>query len=134
MALMRWLGLQSDEHTKLRYEFHPEEAARMRQKLNDRPYAVMHPGSVLETKRWQARRYGELAGRLARRGLTMVLTAGPGEESWVSEAAREIEGAVIVLGLRIREIVELMWGWRACLGTELGRVASGAGGWSAWMR
>ena len=122
MALMRWLGLQSDEPPKLRYEFHPEEAARMRQKLNDRPYAVMHPGSVLETKRWQARRYGELAGCLARRGLTMVLTAGPGEESWVSEAAREIEGAVIVLGLRIPELAELIRGARLYIGNDSGPV------------
>src|SRR2546425_12255960 len=101
MALMRWLGLQSDEPPKLRYEFHPEEAARMRQKLNDRPYAVMHPGSVLETKRWQARRDGELAGCLARRGLTIVLKAG----AWGAARARGAPGGHggpdVVVGLRI---------------------------------
>jgi len=52
----------------------------------------------------------------------MVLTAGTGEESWVSEAAREIEGAVIVLGLRIPELAELIRGARLYIGNDSGPV------------
>src|SRR2546427_3518284 len=112
MAFMRWLGLQTEGPPKLRYELHPKEAARMQQKLRGRSYAVIHPGAVFETKRWPARPYGELARRLAARGLTIVLTAGAGEEAWVSEAAREIEGTGILLGLSIPGLAELIRGAR----------------------
>jgi len=120
MALMGWLGLESDEPPKLRYELHPKEAARMQQKLRGRPYAVIHPGAVLETKRWSAPQYGELARRLAARGFTIVLTAGAGEQAWVSETAREVEGTVILLGLSIPELAELIRGARLYIGNDSG--------------
>ena len=120
MAYMRWLGLQTEEPPKLRYEVHPKEAARMQQTLRGRSYAVIHPGAVFATKRWSAGHYGELARRLAARGLTIVLTAGAGEEAWVSEAAREIERSVILLGLSIPELAELIRGARLYVGNDSG--------------
>src|SRR5205823_7933483 len=79
-----------------------------------------HPGSVLETKRWSAHRFGELARGLAARGLTIVVTAGPGEESFASQVAREIQGTVILLGLTIPELAELIRGARLYIGNDSG--------------
>jgi ADP-heptose:LPS heptosyltransferase len=92
----------------------------MREKLRGRSYAVIHPGAVFETKRWHARQYGELARRLAARGLTIVFTAGAGEEAWVGQAAREIEGTVILLGVSIPELAELIRGARLYIGNDSG--------------
>jgi heptosyltransferase-3 len=120
MALMRWLGVRREQPPPLRYEVHLEEAGRMQEKLKGRPYVVIHPGSVLETKRWNAMRFGELARGLAARGFTIVVTAGPGEESLASSVAKETGETVIVLGLTIPELAELIRGARLYVGNDSG--------------
>ena len=108
MSIMRWLGVSGQQVPALRYEFHAEEAGRMRAKLRGRRYAVVHPGAVMETKRWPAQRFAAVAQTLSERGLTIVVTAGPGEESFASAVAAEVEGTVILLGLTIPELAELI--------------------------
>jgi ADP-heptose:LPS heptosyltransferase len=120
MAVMRWLGLRREEAPPLRYEVHPDEAARIQEKLKGRPYVVLHPGSVLETKRWSPARFGETGHKLAARGLTVVVTAGPGEESYVSHVAKHIDGTVILLGLSIPELAELIRGAKLYVGNDSG--------------
>jgi heptosyltransferase-3 len=120
MAFMRWLGVRREQPPLLRYEVHPEEAERMQEKLKGRPYVVIHPGSILETKRWSAQRFGELARGLATRGFTIVLTAGAGEESLASRVAKETGGTVIVLGPTIPELAELIRGARLYVGNDSG--------------
>jgi heptosyltransferase-3 len=120
MALLRWLGVRRDQPPALRYEVHPTEAARMQEKLKGRPYVVIHPGSMLETKRWNAERFGELAQGLAARGFTIVVTAGAGEESLASHVARETDGTIILLGLTIPELAELLRGARLYVGNDSG--------------
>ena len=45
-------------------------------------FAIINPGGGWPTKRWALRKYGELAGRMARQlGMRVVVTTGPGEES-----------------------------------------------------
>jgi heptosyltransferase-3 len=120
MAAMRWLGLQREQAPALRYELHPQEAARMQEKLRGRPYVVVHPGSVLETKRWNANRFGELARGLSASGFTIVVTAGPGEELFASRVAGQVDGTVILLGLSIPELAELIRGARLYIGNDSG--------------
>ena len=50
----RWLGVRQETAPALRFEAHPSEAARIDKTLKRRPYAVVHPGSVMATKRWEA--------------------------------------------------------------------------------
>ncbi|HYR44399.1 MAG TPA: glycosyltransferase family 9 protein [Terriglobia bacterium] len=120
MAVLRWLGVRRELPPPLRYEVHPKQAARMQEKLKGRQYVVIHPGSVLETKRWNAQRFGELAQRLTARGFTIVVTAGPGEELFASQVARETNGTVILLGLTIPELAELIRGARLYVGNDSG--------------
>jgi ADP-heptose:LPS heptosyltransferase len=129
MAAFTWLGVRREQPPPLRYEVHPKQAARMQEKLRGRQYVVIHPGSVLETKRWNAQRFGQVAHRLAGRGLTIVVTAGPGEEVFASQVARETSGAVILLGLTIPELAELIRGARLYIGNDSGplHLASAVG-------
>jgi ADP-heptose:LPS heptosyltransferase len=46
----------------------------------ERP-VLLHPGGGWSSKLWPAERYGELAARLAARGLPAVVSWGPGEEA-----------------------------------------------------
>jgi ADP-heptose:LPS heptosyltransferase len=120
MAVMQWLGVRRKDPPALRYEFHAQEAARVQESLKGRPYVVVHPGAVLETKRWSTLRFGEIARKLAAQGFTIVVTAGPGEEQFASQVATENEHSVILLGLTIPELAELIRGARLYIGNDSG--------------
>ena len=120
MAVMQWLGVRREDPPSLRYEVHAKEADRMQERLKGRPYVVIHPGSVLETKRWSALRFGEVARNLAARGFTIVVTAGSGEQQFAIQLATEVEHSVILLGLTIPELAELIRGARMYVGNDSG--------------
>jgi heptosyltransferase-3 len=120
MEVFRRLGLQAEQSPALRYESHPVEAARIQERLKDRPYVVIHPGSIMSTKRWEPKRFADVARELATRGLTIVVTAGPGEEAFAGQVAREIDRSVILLGLTIPELAELLRGARLYIGNDSG--------------
>src|SRR5436309_5890904 len=104
--LLQWLGLQCEEPPPLRYEFHAKESARIKERLRGRPYVVIHPASVMATKRWEACRFAEVGQALSEDGLTMVVTAGPGEGSLALQVAKAIQSTVVLLDLSIRELAE----------------------------
>jgi ADP-heptose:LPS heptosyltransferase len=120
MTMFRWLGIAREVAPALRFERHAAEAEHIEQRMKGRAYAVIHPGAVMSTKRWEARRFAEVARALTAQGLTIVLTAGPGEESFASEVARQSDGAVIMLGLNIPELAELIRGAKLYLGNDSG--------------
>src|SRR5437868_4882318 len=90
MASFQWLGLRREKAPALRYESHFREGARIRDKLAGRSYVVVHPGSIMGTKRWEARQFGEVARSLARHDLRIVVTAGPGEELFAATPRRKL--------------------------------------------
>ena len=120
MSVLHWLGVRRHRSPSLRYEVHPAEAARIQEKLKGRPYVVIHPGAVMDTKRWDGRRFAEVARGLSAQGLTVVVTAGPGEQSYSSQAAHDVEGTVLLLSLTIPELAELIRGARLYLGNDSG--------------
>jgi ADP-heptose:LPS heptosyltransferase len=120
MALFRFIGVRCEEPPALRYEVHEKEALRMRQKLAGRDYAVIHPASVMSTKRWAADRFRDVALKLVARGLTIVITAGPGEERFAAAAAKDIDGVSVILGLTIPELAELIRGACVYVGNDSG--------------
>ncbi|HTI49530.1 MAG TPA: glycosyltransferase family 9 protein [Planctomycetaceae bacterium] len=120
MAAFRWLGLKSESPPPLRYERQPEEAERMAERFRGRPYVVIHPGAIMATKRWDSNRFAAVAREIASRGLTVAVTAGRGEEPYAIEVARQIDGAVIMLGLTIPELAELIRGAKLYIGNDSG--------------
>jgi ADP-heptose:LPS heptosyltransferase len=120
METLRWLGVRRDQAPALRYEAHPAEASRIQEKIKGRPYVVIHPASIMDTKRWDARLFGEVARGLAAQGLTIVVTAGPGEEVFAGQVAQLVERSVVLLGLNIPELAELLRGAQLYLGNDSG--------------
>jgi ADP-heptose:LPS heptosyltransferase len=53
--------------------------------LGDEPYAVVHPGSQLPSRRWPAQRFAEVADALAADGMRVVLTGVGAEIPLVQE-------------------------------------------------
>ena len=121
MSAFRWLGLQrTGDAPSLRYASHPREAERMAAAFRNREYVVIHPGAMQITKRWEPRRFAEVARALEAEGLAIALTGGPGDESAVADVARNFPGATILLGLAIPELAELIRGARLYIGNDSG--------------
>jgi ADP-heptose:LPS heptosyltransferase len=120
MAVFRWLGVRCEKAPGVRFERHRAEAARIHGTLKGRRYVVIHPASIMETKRWPAERFAEVGCRLAARGLTVVVTSGPGEESFANAVAAKVNGAMVITGLTIPELAELLRGARLYIGNDSG--------------
>jgi predicted lipopolysaccharide heptosyltransferase III len=120
LSIFQWLGLHCRQSPALRYEAHAAEAARAQQSLKGRDYAVVHPGALLPTKRWEPSRFAAVAASLQERGLTIALTCGPGEESYVGQVAKDIGPSAILLTLTIPELAELIRGAKLFVGNDSG--------------
>ena len=120
LEIMRWLGLHSATPPPLRYEVHSAEARKVAQMLDGRPYAVIHPGALMTTKRWDPHRFAAVARTLQQQGLNIVLTSGPGEQAVVAEVAQEVSPTTMILGLTIAELAELIRNARLYVGNDSG--------------
>ncbi len=120
IGIFRWLGVRAEEGPPLRYEVHEAEAARMGEIFKGRPYVVIHPGSLMATKRWDAARFAAVARVLRERRLAIALTCGPGEEGIVGQVAKGISNTTMMLGLNIPELAELVRGACLYLGNDSG--------------
>jgi ADP-heptose:LPS heptosyltransferase len=118
LAAFRWLGVRRDTPPSLRFEG-DRSNARVREPLRT-PYVVIHPAALMETKRWEARRYAEFAKALQEMNLSIVLTCGPGEEAVVNEVAHQLVSCRVLAGLGIPELAELIRGARLYAGNDSG--------------
>jgi len=72
------------------------------------PFCVLAPGSVWATKMWPAEYYIRVGGEYAKRGLGIVLSGGPDDETLCRGIAGNVPGAVPVAGLlTLRQSAEL---------------------------
>ena len=120
MAAFRWMGVKSSQPPALRYETQDEADQQIRAGLGPGPYAVLHPPALMETKRWDAAKFIELARAFEGLGLAAVLTCGPGEEGMVQRVARGLPSAKVFPGLRIPQLAELIRGARLFAGNDSG--------------
>jgi ADP-heptose:LPS heptosyltransferase len=62
-----------------------------------RPYAVVHAGAQLPSRRWDVERFAAVARQLAAQGVQTVLTGGPDETALAGALARRLDGACLDL-------------------------------------
>ena len=129
MAWFRWMGLRAEEPPPLVYAPDAGAGEWVRSRVPEDPYVVIHPGSPWETKRWAPDRFRELGRRLGRSGWKTVFTAGAGEGNIVQEAARDVDGSLMLLGLDLPRLAELIRGAAAFVGNDSGpmHLASAVG-------
>src|SRR4029079_14436296 len=100
----------------LRYEVHPAAADKVGRMVEGRPYAVIHPGALMSTKRWDPQRFAAVAEMLQEQRLHIVLTSGPGEQAVVAEVVKAVSPTTMILGLTIPELAELIRNARLYVG------------------
>lgn len=88
LSLCRGLGLPSEDDL-LEFPVRPEDEAALRVQWPERdhvgPYACLHVGAQLPSRRWPLRRFAAVAQGLQEQGLTVVLTGTVGERPLITE-------------------------------------------------
>jgi heptosyltransferase I len=83
-------------------------------------FAILNPGAGWGAKRWPAERYGEVARKLADRGVQSILNYGPGEEELVCVAESASGGAARAMNCSVTELIELTRRARVFIGGDTG--------------
>ncbi|MCE4553133.1 glycosyltransferase family 9 protein [Roseateles cellulosilyticus] len=93
LALCRHLGLATDDGA-LEFPLRPEDVTALRAAWpawGDRgPYACVHAGAQLPSRRWPVARFAAVAEALHERRLTVVLTGAPSEQSLVADLSHRL--------------------------------------------
>ncbi len=98
LALLAALGLDAVGRRDFPLPPFEREAARVDRELAalglERP-VIVHPGGGWSSKLWPAESYGELASRLARRGIATLVTWGPGERALAGRVVAASGGTAV---------------------------------------
>jgi heptosyltransferase-1 len=71
------------------------------------PAVLINPGAGWGAKRWPVERYAEVAQALTRRGLRVVINAGPGEEPLAEAIVNGTGGAAIAVNCSLDQLIAL---------------------------
>jgi ADP-heptose:LPS heptosyltransferase len=120
LGWLKWLGVRTVRPPALNYAGNAEAGAWIEGRVGRDPYVVLHPGGVFETKRWSTEGFRTLGAALNAQGWKVVVTAGPGEGTFASEAARDLDPSLLLLGLTIPQLAELIRGADLFVGNDSG--------------
>ena len=86
------------------------------------PYVVLNPGAAWPNKRWPAERFGAVARALYdRRGMTSIVTWGPGEEALARDVVREApEAAQLSPKTSLADLLALLRGAAVIISGDTG--------------
>lgn len=89
---------------------------------DDRAVVALHPGSGGDWKRWPADRFAQVASRLARCGLAVVVIQGPADEGAIREVLSFVEGSEppVAAGLDVEELAAFLSHASCYLGNDSG--------------
>jgi heptosyltransferase I len=90
----------------------------MRNQICD--FAIVNPGAGWGAKRWPTRRYGEVARRLGKDGLRVLVNCGPGEEKLFEEVNAASDYSVMPIKSTITELIALTRRARLFIGGDTG--------------
>jgi heptosyltransferase III len=111
LSLVKVLGCKIPEKLETRLVITEQEkriAQEIRLKLgfaSDEPVVLLHPGSGGSARDWKSERFIELAEKLEKQGLSVVVSGGKEEEILVNEIARNAGSSVkpFISTLRLKE-------------------------------
>jgi heptosyltransferase I len=101
----------------------PRAEARIEERLAEfglAEFAILNPGAGWGAKRWPPERYGEVARRLADRGLRSILNYGPGEDELVRTVEAASGGTARAMSCTITELIALTRRARLFVGGDTG--------------
>jgi ADP-heptose:LPS heptosyltransferase len=135
LALMRFLGIPADDPS-LEFPVHDEDRRRLQglaadERLDNWPYACLHAGAAVPSRRWPPERFARVGDDLAARGLRVVLTGTAGEAPLTRAVREEMRAPAVDLAGRtdLGVLAALLQGARlvVCNDTGVSHLAAAAG-------
>jgi heptosyltransferase I len=96
---------------------------RVQKRLRERSivdFVILNPGAGWGAKQWPAARYGEVARKLAQRGMRSIINFGPKEEALARESEAASEGTAEAMSFSISELIALTRRARLFIGGDTG--------------
>lgn len=84
-----------------------EHIAQRLEEMHIHKFVILNPGAGWGAKRWPPQRYGEVAHRLARLGISSIVNYGPGEDQLAAELEAASQGTAKAIRCTISELVAL---------------------------
>ena len=85
-------------------------------------FVILSPGAGWGAKRWPAERYAEVASRLRRESLAVLVNAGPGEEELAERLIEASTGAAQRISCSLAQLIALTRRARMFIGGDTGPV------------
>jgi lipopolysaccharide heptosyltransferase I len=121
MELLKPLGIDPDWETTVSLQAPHSVRKSLDLRMNGlTDYVIINPGGNWPTKCWEPERYGELAQRLIKDGLSVTLTWGPGEEAMVRKVVGAAGAGVHEVPTTLQELVALCEKARLFVGGDTG--------------
>lgn len=98
LSILKHLGLPVEPIPPLKVPIDPQALESIkdlltRQSVHD-GFILIHPAAAFDTKQWDAEKFALLSTRLIEEGQDVVITAGPGEESFLKEIRKHCSSQV----------------------------------------
>jgi ADP-heptose:LPS heptosyltransferase len=108
LAILKYLGFPAEPVPPLEVTLSADETQEARDRLHsigaDHPFVLVHPAAAFSTKQWPAGCFADLCRRMDKAGVSLVITAGPGQESLLTEIqALGVGGARFLDPLPLRQ-------------------------------
>ncbi len=102
-------------------------AERLRASNGNKPLAILNPGAGWGAKRWPAESYGIVAAGLSKRGMTVLINHGPGEEPLAESVSAASGRAAIPLKCSVGELIAITRRASLFVGGDTGPMHLAAG-------
>ena len=93
----------------------------------NKPLAILNPGAGWGAKRWPAEAYGIVAAGLSKRGMTVLINHGPGEEPLAESVSAASGRAAIPLKCSVGELIAITRRASLFVGGDTGPMHLAAG-------
>ncbi len=126
LALLGWTGVPVSDRPPTQLAVTGDAANRISARLRGvdletTPFAVIHPAAAFDTKRWDAEKFGLVAGELAARELPVIVLTTPKEAGLIDELRRATRSKVHAFtDLSLPEITALLSSARLFVGNDSG--------------
>lgn len=100
LALIGWTGVPVTDKPKTRLAVTEKAKTSLSEKLNgfdiEKPFALIHPTSLFETKQWATENFARVVGELKNKNIASVAVAAPNEIKVLEELKSESNAPLLI--------------------------------------
>ena len=123
LALLGWTGVVVNDRPRTRLTVTEKAKASVDEKLKtiEKPFALIHPASLFETKQWATKNFARVVEELKKKNISSIAIAAPNENEVLEELKRESNAPLFTFSnLQLPEITALASRAKLFVGNDSG--------------